>query len=184
MKQNDYRNYGQPMQNFRRPTQFQQQQMMPNFIPPQPTMQGGNFAPRPMNPQQQMQQGMFPNQPYAQNNDTMPGFDQMYGGSQDWHDIKLGRVQDRVTDAQAEEQLELYDQMLDKINGEIDTTVSTAGNVAQVHSALMYIVKSLREPEGWVPTARKAQIPAIKTSGEKIAKVLEVFAGEISKLNG
>lgn len=181
MKQNDYSNYNQQGQNFRMPA-YPQQQMMPSFAPPRPTMQGGNFAPRPMNPQQMQQQGMFPNQPYMQNNDTMPGFEQYYGGQQDWRDVKLGDVRDHMTDAQAEEQLEQYDQMLDQINGQIDTTVATTGNVAQLHSALLFVAKSLREPEGWVPTAQKAQLPKIRTSGEKIGAVLEEFAKQIAKL--
>lgn len=185
MRQQDH-NVPRP-QNFRRmpaqqqPMQYQQpQNLAGNFSQPRPTMAGGNFAPRPGNPQTMMQNGMFGNGAYQQNNDTMPGFEGKYNG-EDWNNIKLGDVRDQMGREQAQASVDEMDKWLEEMNGQVDMSVHTAGNVEQVTSALDYVIKLLNEPEGWMPSQSK-YMAAVKTKGASVSKQLTIFRNAIAQL--
>lgn len=184
--QNFRRMPGQPMMQqpmMQQRPMMQQPMMQPQRMPAQPTpmMNGGNFAPRPQNPQMPMNNGMFGAGNYQQQ-DTMPGFEGSYNG-EDWNNIKLGDVRDDISKEQAQASVDQMDQFIERMQGQVDLGVASAGNVDQVVSAIKVVVAMLQNPKDWVPTnVMPERMKLIAEKGASIAKNLGIFSGAIAKL--
>lgn len=176
---------GQPMMQQR--PMMQQPMMQPGMGPqrmpmqPAPAMNGGNFAPRPANPQMQMNNGMFGAGNYQQQ-DTMPGFEGSYNG-EDWNNIKLGDVRDKMSQEQAQAEVDKMDEFIQQMQGTVDLGVASTGNIDQVISAINMLVGLLQNPRGWLPTTTSQHhFELITTHGGSIAKNLTKFAKAIAQL--
>lgn len=148
---------------------------------PQPTMNGGNFAPRPANPQVQMNNGMFGAGNYQQQ-DTMPGFEGSYNGD-DWNNIKLGDVRDQMSQEQAQASVDQMDQFIEQMQGQVDLGVASTGNIDQVLSAINMLIGMLNAPKGWLPTnIAPNYVNLVTTKGASIAKNLAIFGNALAQL--
>lgn len=181
MKQNDYNE--QSSFASRRPAQ--QNQYQPNFVNmPQPTMQGGNFAPRPM-PANQPSQMFGNNGPIYKSAQQMPGYDDFYNSYQknlQQFQAMNEKYKKGVDESEADENLEKMNDLLSKINGDDTSVDAGAGNIAQVAAAMSFVSKSLEEPETWLPPARAAYADKIREHGVKLANALNKFKDTITKL--
>lgn len=159
-----------------------------NFAPQQGYGQPqGNFAPR-NNPnfarmagaQQMMQRNAQMNTGNFQQGDTMPGYS--YNG-QNWNDIRLGDVRDRMSSQEAEANVEQMDQFIQQMQGQVDLGVSSAGNIDQVVSTCNMLHGLLSNPKEWLPTNTPAK--QAKEFGEKgavVAKYIKIFGDALVNL--
>ena len=150
---------GQPMNNgYQQPMNGGYQQPMGGYQQPmgggyQQPMNSGNFAPRPsgnfaprgnampnkaaqdmarMNNATRMMQNN--SQRMVQGYDRGDTMNYNYNG-ENWNDIKLGDVRDNISAQEAQDSVAQMDQFIEQMQGQVDLSVASTGNVDQVTSA-------------------------------------------------
>jgi hypothetical protein len=112
----------------------------------------------------------------------MPGFEGSYNG-EDWNNIKLGDVRDKMSQEQAQAEVDKMDEFIQQMQGTVDLGVASTGNIDQVTSAINMLVGLLQNPKGWLPTTTSQHhFELITTHGGSIAKTLTKFANAIAQL--
>lgn len=180
---------GQPMGGYQQP--MNPQPMNTGNFAPRPS---GNFAPPGQNPmmQKQMQDMARMNNAtrMMQNNSqrVVNGYDRgdtmnyEYNG-ENWNDIKLGDVRDSISQQEAKDSVAQMDQFIEQMQGQVDLSVASTGNIDQVTSAARMLSGLLKNPKSWLPTnAPQETAKALVEKGNVIAKYLDIYAFNLDQL--
>ncbi|MCQ2123340.1 MAG: hypothetical protein MJZ25_04065 [Fibrobacter sp.] len=180
MKQTDYNE--QSSFAARRPAHRNTYQ--PNFVDlPKPTMQGGNFAPRPL-PVNQPSQMFGTKGGYVASQTGVPGYDFVseYNRNLQMYNDMNEKIKQGVSEADADMNLEKMNDLINHINGEATEVDVGAGNINQLVTEITHVCKCLEEPEGWLPPARANYADKLREHGKKLANALDKFRETIIKL--
>lgn len=166
---------GQPMMNQGMGRPMMNNGMMTRPMMNQGMMNQGMMGPNQMNQRQQpMQQ-----QQMQQGGDTVIGLGNYNG--EDWNNIKLHDVRDDMTQADAEAKVQEMDNFINTMQGQVDLSVATTGNIDQVQSAISVLCSLLAVPKEWLPTnVSQKNFAAIADKGNTIIKYLKIFSGVIA----